>query len=132
MGAGYLFRYDETPQDDRGGGISTARLGHVAMAGKKFLTGITSFPPGGEIRLHSHSTVEQVVVLEGEGLAELNGERRPVRPYDTTVIPAGEPHRFINSGDSTMSILWIYGGSEVYRTFLDTGETFNQFPEPGA
>lgn len=128
MGEGKLHRFAEAVHHDRGKGISTVRLGHQAMAGKEFLSGITSFPPGGEVRLHTHSTVEQVVVLEGTGTAEINGNLLSVEPYDTTVIPAGEPHRFINTGDTRMSILWTYGGSEVYRTFVDTGETFNQFP----
>jgi quercetin dioxygenase-like cupin family protein len=128
MGEGRLFRFEEAARHDRGGGISTVRLGHVPLEGKEFLSGITSFPPGGEVRLHTHSTVEQVVVLEGAGVAELNGEQVTVKAYDTTVIPAGEPHRFMNTGQTQMSILWIYGGAEVYRTFVDTGETFNQFP----
>ena len=128
MDQGQLFRYEEAWHDDRGSGIETVRLGHAPVTGKEFLAGITSFPPGTSIRLHTHSTVEQVVILEGEGLAELNGEQMAVRRYDTTVIPAGEPHRFINSGDDRMSILWIYGGSSVRRTFMDTGETFDQFP----
>ena len=130
MGEGRLFPYVDARRDDRGSGIETVRLGHTEMEGKEFLTGITSFPPDTSIRPHTHSTVEQVVIIEGEGLAELNGEQVPVKPYDTTVIPAGEPHRFINSGAGRMSILWIYGGSTVMRTFLDTGETFDQFP-PG-
>ena len=128
MHQGQLFRYEEARRDDRGSGIETVRLGHAPIAGKEFLAGITSFPPDTSIRLHTHSTVEQVIILEGEGLAVVNGKELPVRPYDTTVIPAGEPHRFINSGDRRMSILWIYGGSSVHRTFVDTGETFDQFP----
>jgi mannose-6-phosphate isomerase-like protein (cupin superfamily) len=129
MGEGRLFPYADARRDDRGSGIETVRLGHAPMAGKEFLAGTTSFPPGTSIRLHSHSTVEQVVILEGEGLAELNGEQVAVTAFDTTVIPAGEPHRFINSGATRMTILWIYGGSSVLRTFIDTGETFDQFPE---
>lgn len=34
------------------------------------------------------------------------------------------PHRFINTGDSEMRILWVYGGTEVTRTVAATGETF--------
>jgi len=128
MGEGRLYRFEEAVHYDRGGGISTVRLGHEPLDGKEFLSGITSFAPDGEVRLHTHSTVEQVVVLEGTGQAEIGGELLLVEQYDTTVIPAGEPHRFINTGDTRMSILWTYGGSEVHRTFVDSGETFNQFP----
>jgi quercetin dioxygenase-like cupin family protein len=68
-----------------------------------------------------------VTVWEGEGLAELNGERVAARPYDTTQIAPGEWHRFINTGDGPMRILWVYGSTEVTRTFADTGETVDQF-----
>ena len=93
--------------------------------------GITSFPPGTSIPLHSHNTIEQVTVLEGEGEAELDGRRVPARPYDTTQIAAGEVHRFLNTGDGVMRILWVYGAAHVTRTFADTGETVDQFTAPG-
>jgi quercetin dioxygenase-like cupin family protein len=89
--------------------------------------GVTSFPPGTGIRLHSHNTIEQVTIIEGEGVAVLNGEEIPARPYDTTQIPAGEIHRFVNTGSTPMRILWVYGSTHVTRTYADTGETVEQF-----
>lgn len=89
--------------------------------------GVTTFPPGSSIRLHSHNTIEQVTVLEGEGVAVINGEEITARPYDTTQIPPGEFHRFINTGSTLMRILWVYGSTHVTRTFADTGETVEQF-----
>ena len=65
-----------------GDGIESVRLTPTPLEGQGFTVGITSFPPGTSIRLHSHNTIEQVTVLEGEGLAELNGEQ--VRPGPTT------------------------------------------------
>ena len=44
--------------------------------------------------------------------------------YDATYIPAGVRHRFVNTGDTEMRILWVYGGIEVTRTVVATGETF--------
>jgi hypothetical protein len=46
-----------------------------ALEGQEFTMGITTFPPGTSIRLHSHNTIEQVTVIEGDGIAELNGEQ---------------------------------------------------------
>jgi quercetin dioxygenase-like cupin family protein len=89
--------------------------------------GVTSFPPGTSIRLHSHNTIEQVTVLEGEGIAVIDGEEIPARPYDTTQIAPGELHRFINTGSALMRILWVYGSTHVTRTFADSGETVDQF-----
>jgi quercetin dioxygenase-like cupin family protein len=123
----HLIRFDEADPVARGDGIESVRLTPEPLEGQGFTMGITSFPPGTSIRLHSHNTIEQVTVLEGAGVAELNGEEMPARPYDTTQIAPGEWHRFINTGSTTMRILWVYGSTDVTRTFADTGETVEQF-----
>ena len=122
-----LIRFDEADPVARGDGIESVRLTPEPLDGQGFTMGVTSFPPGTSIRLHSHNTIEQVTVIEGEGVAVLNGEETPARPYDTTQIAPGELHRFINTGDQTMRILWVYGDTHVTRTFADTGETVEQF-----
>lgn len=122
-----LIRFGEAEPVSRGDGIESVRLTPEPLDGQDFTMGVTSFPPGTSIRLHSHNTIEQVTVLEGEGLAVLNGEEIPAVPYDTTQIAPGEVHRFINTGEGIMRILWVYGSTEVNRTFADTGETVEQF-----
>jgi quercetin dioxygenase-like cupin family protein len=124
-----LIRFDEAEPVARGNGIESIRLTPAPLEGQGFTMGVTSFPPGTGIRLHSHNTIEQVTVLEGEGVAVLNGEEVRARPYDTTQIPPGELHRFINTGSTTMRILWVYGSTQVTRTFADTGETVEQFEQ---
>ena len=79
-----LIRFDDAEPVERGEGIESIRLTPDPLDGQEFTMGVTSFPPGTSIRLHSHNTIEQVTVIEGEGLAELNGEQQPARPYDTT------------------------------------------------
>jgi quercetin dioxygenase-like cupin family protein len=122
-----LIKFDEAEPVARGDGIESVRLTPRPLEGQGFAMGITTFPPGTSIRLHSHNTIEQVTVIEGEGMAELNGEQVPARPYDTTQIAPGEWHRFVNTGPARMRILWVYGSTEVTRTFADTGETVDQF-----
>ncbi len=122
-----LYKFDQAEPVSRGQGIESIRLTPAPLDGQEFTMGVTTFPPGTSIRLHSHNTVEQVTVLEGEGVAVIDGEEIPARPYDTTQIPPGEFHRFINTGEGIMRILWVYGSTEVTRTFADTGETVGQF-----
>jgi quercetin dioxygenase-like cupin family protein len=124
-----LIKFAQADVIARGDGIESVRLTPSPAAGQTFVMGITSFPPGTSIPLHSHNTVEQVTVIEGEGVAVVNGEQRPAVPYDTTQIPAGEYHRFINTGRGRMRILWVYGSTHVTRTFAETGETVEQFAQ---
>lgn len=122
-----LIEFDEQDQVARGDGITSVSLTPEPLEGQGFVMGVTSFPPGTSIPLHSHNTIEQVTVVEGEGIALVDGVERPARPYDTTQIPPGEFHRFINTGEGLMRILWVYGSTHVTRTFADTGETVEQF-----
>ena len=123
----HLIVFSEQEPVARGDGIESIRLTPEPLDGQQFVMGVTSFPPGTSIPLHSHNTIEQVTVIEGEGIAVLNGEERAARPYDTTQIAPGEVHRFMNTGDTRMRILWVYGSTEVTRTFAETGETVQQF-----
>lgn len=122
-----LIRFGSAASVARGDGIESIRLTPEPLEDQPFTMGITSFPPGTSIRLHSHNCVEQVTLLEGEADVELEGTVHSVTPYDTTQVPAGAPHRFMNTGDGPMRILWVYGATDVTRTFPDTGETVGQF-----
>lgn len=122
-----LIVFGEQEPVARGDGIESIRLTPQPLEGQDFVMGVTSFPPGTSIPLHSHNTIEQVTVIEGSGIALIDGIERPAVPYDTTQIPPGEFHRFINNGDTLMRILWVYGSTDVTRTFAETGETVQQF-----
>ena len=118
-----VFKFDEIPTVPRGGGIESKPLVGESVGAEGFISGISTFPRGAAIRLHSHNVEEMVTVLEGEATVEVKGEQTEIGRYDTTYVPAGVFHRFINRGDSIMRILWAYGSTHVTRTFADTGET---------
>lgn len=121
-----LIEYAAAPVVERGDGIQSVRLTDPPLPGQPFVMGITSFPAGTGLAFHSHNTVEQVTVLEGSAVVELEDRQQLLRPYDTTQVPAGRSHRFANAGDGPMRILWVYGDTEVTRTFTETGETVSQ------
>ncbi len=127
-----LIQFDRQTPVERGDGIQSVRLTDPPVDGQTFTMGVTTFPPGASLPRHSHNTVEQVTLLEGTGVVELNGERHRLQRYDTTKVPAGEPHLFENDGDDVMRILWVYGATEVTRTFTDTGETVENHGRPNA
>lgn len=91
---GKLIRFANASVVERGNGIHSIRLTDPPVDGQCFIMGITMFPPGGELPLHTHNTIEQVTVLEGTGIAGIDGVQQEGAPYDTTLI---EPGRFIGS-----------------------------------
>lgn len=119
----YVFRFNELPAVERGGGVKTIPLVGKTRGAVGLTTGITYFPPKTAIPLHYHNCPEQVTVLEGEAEVDIAGERHHLRRLDTTFVAAGKPHCFRNIGTVPMAILWIYGADDVTRTFAETGET---------
>ena len=64
------------------------------------------------------------MLLEGNAIVEIDGERHAIKAQDTPYIPANLPHRFINASDTEpMKILWIYANVDATRTIVATGNT---------
>lgn len=119
-----FLRPSEIPAADRGGGNKTVPLVTRATGTKEMLIGMTTIAAGSAIALHTHNCEESVLVLEGRGIAEVDGEQREVQAMDTTWIPPEVPHRFRNASDTEpLRIFWVYASVDATRTLVETGET---------
>jgi len=97
------------------------RLVTYETGAKQVSSGLTRFEPGAKIPLHYHNVEEQVTIIEGEAVAIVEGERHLLHAYDTTYVPAGVPHHFMNESDAPMAILYFYPSPYVERHFPETG-----------
>jgi quercetin dioxygenase-like cupin family protein len=107
----------------RGNGVETTLLvGHL-NAGARFTTGLTRFPAGASAPVHFHNCDEQVTIMQGIAEVQVDGTVDRLSALDSTFIPAGRPHRFLNVGEEPLLILWIYDASHITRTFVESGVT---------
>lgn len=71
-------------------------------------------------QLHSLSgTVERYIVRAGEGIVEVDGERRPVAAGDQVVIPAGAPQRITNTGEGDLEFYCLCTPRFLVPAYVD-------------
>ena len=88
------------------------------------MSGVTLFAPSAAIPRHFHNCDEVVYLLEGHGIAEIEGEEHLVAKGDVSFIPEGITHCFRNaSATEQMKIYWTYASLDATRTILATGVT---------
>lgn len=114
----------DLPWIERGGGARSVRLVGRVQGADGLLNGLTEIPPGAAIPMHYHDVEESVLVMQGEGLADVDGETIAVRAGDVTWLPPGVPHRFrAPEGGPGLTIFWTYASAAATRTLVETGET---------
>ena len=73
-------------------------------------------PPGRGPGLHQHPYDEVAIVQEGHATFVAGSEEREVQAGEIVVIPAGTPHRFINSGDAPLRQIDIHASPRFIQT----------------
>lgn len=63
--------------------------------------------PGGHTPRHAHPWPHINVGLEGDGVAEIDGEEHPLHAGSYAFVPPGSTHQFRNTGALPMGIVCI-------------------------
>ena len=69
---------------------------------------ISHNPPGNGTDLHRHPYDETFIVQDGEATFTIADETIVVRGGEIVVVPAGVPHKFINSGNQPLQKISIH------------------------
>lgn len=91
---------------------------HGEKEGAPFSAYIVNAPPGKGPPLHIHPYVEVAFTLEGTARITVGNETREVTAGGIVVIPANTPHRFVNSGSTTLRQIDIHASPQFTQTNL--------------
>ena len=86
--------------------------------GAPFSAYIVGAKPGQGPPLHNHPYVEVAFIIEGQATITVGEEQREVKAGGIVVIPADTPHRFVNSGDTTLRQIDIHASPKFVQTNL--------------
>ena len=108
--------------------VNEAALPFVGMS-REFLgkqhggTGISFFlvasDPGRGPRLHKHNYDEVVYVIEGRSIWTIGDQVREACAGDILIVKAGEPHKFVDSGDGPLRQIDIHLNPEFEAEWLE-------------
>ena len=91
-----------------GGALSKALVRPESAGSRLVDYRISTYQPMAHVELHAHEVQEQIYhVLDGEGMMEIDGERRVVRRHDVIFIPPGVPHKITNEGLGDLTFIVV-------------------------
>ena len=104
--------------------ISLEELPFVGMShefvgekqGAPFSAYVVVAKPGQGPPLHKHPYVEVAFTIEGNATITVGDETREVKAGAVVVIPANTPHRFVNSGETTLRQIDIHASPRFIQT----------------
>jgi quercetin dioxygenase-like cupin family protein len=82
---------------------------------------VVEAPPGSGPGLHAHPYEEIIITQEGTATFFTGDSEREVGPGEVVVIPAGQPHGFVNSGDTVLRQLDIHASPRFSTQWLVSG-----------
>lgn len=76
-------------------------------------------PPGRGPSLHKHPYEEIFILQEGRGTFWAGDEEREAGAGEILIVPAGVPHRFVNTGDGPLKQIDIHVSPSFATEWLE-------------
>ncbi len=80
---------------------------------------VLTLEPGAILPLHVHVDAESFFVLEGSGIATVDGVEHPINAEMALLAPGGEVHGFSNNGDQPLRVLCVHPVGRPQTKFLE-------------
>ncbi len=97
-------------------GMSHEFVGEIQ--GTPFSAYIVTANPGQGPPLHTHPYVEVAFTIEGSATITVGDDTSEVKAGGIVIIPAGTPHRFVASGNTTLRQIDIHASPRFIQTNL--------------
>ena len=76
-------------------------------------------PPGEGVRLHQHAYKEIFIILEGSATYTVDSITQELGAGHVIIVPAGLPHKFINSGGTRLKQIDIHVSKHILTQWLE-------------
>ncbi|MBT6277785.1 MAG: cupin domain-containing protein [Chromatiales bacterium] len=107
---------------------------HRTNTDTPFESGIQEVAPGSFVRQHAHDGNEELIlVMEGKGVALIEGEEHAMQPGTTLYLASQEKHKFTNTADSPLRFFWVLmpgGLSDFFKAIGQARTGSDSAPAP--
>ena len=109
-----IIKKKNAPQYERDNIRSFLLVAESTVGAKHITTSLVEMEPGGAQKPHHHETEQCYMILEGNGIMEIDGEKATVGAGDTVFIPSNSVHSLYNESQTTLK--YLSAGSPVFGT----------------
>jgi len=109
-----IIKKENSPQYARDNIRSFLLVAESTVGAKYITTTLVEMGPGGIQKPHRHETEQCYMILEGNGIMEVEGEKASVGAGDTIFIPSNSLHGLVNESQTTLK--YLSAGSPVFGT----------------
>ncbi len=114
-----IVRFDKSPVYELSGNAFFTDLFARRLCAVGICGGYGRFFAGASLPCHTHEFDESITIVKGQASCLVQGRQYELSGCATAYIPKGLPHRFLNSSDQEMAMIWVYAGDEPDRRVVD-------------